>query len=197
MLSGNMAGIIAVLYATIAALPMIFAPVHLLFINLLTDSLPAIAIGMEKANDGLLDEKPRGRNESILTKDFLIGIGFEGLLIGIVTLIAFYFGGIKESNQLAASTMAFSTLCLGRLFHGFNCRSKNSIFKLGLLSNKAEIGAFIFGLALLNSVLFVPVLQKLFQTVSLTTNQYLLIYILAFIPTLIIQIIKLIKEIKK
>ncbi len=197
LLSGNMAGIIAVLYTTIAALPMIFAPVHLLFINLLTDSLPAIAIGMEKANDGLLDEKPRGRNESILTKDFLIGIGFEGLLIGIVTLIAFYFGGIKESNQLVASTMAFSTLCLGRLFHGFNCRSKNSIFKLGLLSNKAEIGAFIFGLVLLNSVLFVPVLQKLFQTVSLTTNQYLLIYILAFIPTLIIQIIKLIKEIKK
>lgn len=197
LLSGNMAGIIAVLYATIAALPMIFAPVHLLFINLLTDSLPAIAIGMEKANDGLLDEKPRGRNESILTKDFLIGIGFEGLLIGIVTLIAFYFGGIKESNQLVASTMAFSTLCLGRLFHGFNCRSKNSIFKLGLLSNKAEIGAFIFGLVLLNSVLFVPVLQKLFQTASLTTNQYLLIYILAFIPTLIIQIIKLIKEIKR
>lgn len=197
LLSGNMAGIIAVLYTTIAALPMIFAPVHLLFINLLTDSLPAIAIGMEKANDGLLDEKPRGRNESILTKDFLIGVGFEGLLIGIVTLIAFYFGGIKESNQLVASTMAFSTLCLGRLFHGFNCRSKNSIFKLGLLSNKAEIGAFIFGLVLLNSVLFVPVLQKLFQTASLTTNQYLLIYILAFIPTLIIQIIKLIKEIKK
>ena len=196
LLSGNIAGIIAVLYATIAALPMIFAPVHLLFINLLTDSLPAIAIGMEKANDGLLDEKPRGRNASILTKDFLIEIGLEGLLIGIVTLIAFYLGGAKGGNSLVASTMAFSTLCLGRLFHGFNCRGKNSIFKLGILSNKAEIGAFIFGLILLNSVLFIPFLQELFQIASLTSNQYLLIYILAFIPTLIIQVIKLIKEIK-
>lgn len=194
LLSGNTAGIIAVLYSSIMALPMIFAPVHLLFMNLLTDSLPAIAIGMEKANKGLLNEKPRGRSESILTKDFLLGVGFEGLLIGIVTLVAFYMGGAKGTTPLTASTMAFATLCLARLFHGFNCRGKNSIFRLGVFGNKYAWGAFGIGLILLNSVLFVPFLQNLFQVESLSLNQYGLIYLLAVIPTIIIQTVKVVKE---
>ena len=172
LLSGNTAGIIAVLYSSIMALPMIFAPVHLLFMNLLTDSLPAIAIGMEKANKGLLNEKPRGRSESILTKDFLLGVGLEGLLIGVVTLVAFYMGGAKGTTPLTASTMAFATLCLARLFHGFNCRGKNSIFRLGVFGNRYAWGAFGIGLILLNSVLFVPFLQNLFQVESLSLNQY-------------------------
>lgn len=194
LLSGNTAGIIAVLYSSIMALPMIFAPVHLLFMNLLTDSLPAIAIGMEKANKGLLNEKPRGRSESILTKDFLLGVGLEGLLIGIVTLVAFYMGGAKGTTPLTASTMAFATLCLARLFHGFNCRGKNSIFRLGVFANKYAWGAFGIGLILLNSVLFVPFLQNLFEVESLSLNQYGLIYLLAVIPTIIIQTVKVVKE---
>ena len=194
LLSGNTAGIIAVLYSSIMALPVIFAPVHLLFMNLLTDSLPAIAIGMENANKGLLNEKPRGRSESILTKDFLLGIGLEGLLIGIVTLIAFYMGGAKGGIPLTASTMAFATLCLARLFHGFNCRSKNSIFRLGVFANKYTWGAFGIGLILLNAVLFVPFLQRLFQVENLRLNQYGTIYLLAIIPTIIIQIVKIVKE---
>ena len=184
LLSGNTAGIIAVLYSSIMALPVIFAPVHLLFMNLLTDSLPAIAIGMENANKGLLNEKPRGRSESILTKDFLLGIGLEGLLIGIVTLIAFYMGGAKGGTPLTASTMAFATLCLARLFHGFNCRGKNSIFRLGVFANKYTWGAFGIGLILLNAVLFVPFLQRLFQVENLRLNQYGTIYLLAIIKTL-------------
>lgn len=194
LLSGNTAGIIAVLYSSIMALPVIFAPVHLLFMNLLTDSLPAIAIGMENANKGLLNEKPRGRSESILTKDFLLGIGLEGLLIGIVTLIAFYMGGAKGGTPLTASTMAFVTLCLARLFHGFNCRGKNSIFRLGVFANKYTWGAFGIGLILLNAVLFVPFLQRLFQVENLRLNQYGTIYLLAIIPTIIIQIVKIVKE---
>ena len=194
LLSGNTAGIIAVLYSSIMALPVIFAPVHLLFMNLLTDSLPAIAIGMENANKGLLNEKPRGRSESILTKDFLLGIGLEGLLIGIVTLIAFYMGGAKGGIPLTASTMAFATLCLARLFHGFNCRGKNSIFRLGVFANKYTWGAFGIGLILLNAVLFVPFLQRLFQVENLRLNQYGTIYLLAIIPTIIIQIVKIVKE---
>ena len=194
LLSGNTAGIIAVLYSSIMALPVIFAPVHLLFMNLLTDSLPAIAIGMENANKGLLNEKPRGRSESILTKDFLLGIGLEGLLIGIVTLIAFYMGGAKGGTPLTASTMAFATLCLARLFHGFNCRGKNSIFRLGVFANKYTWGAFGIGLILLNAVLFVPFLQRLFQVENLRLNQYGTIYLLAIIPTIIIQIVKIVKE---
>ena len=194
LLSGNAAGIIAVLYSSIMALPMIFAPVHLLFMNLLTDSLPAIAIGMEKANKGLLDEKPRGRSESILTKDFLLSVGVEGLLISIVTLVAFYMGGATGSTPLTASTMAFATLCLARLFHGFNCRGKNSIFRLGVFENKATWGAFVIGLVLLNGVLFVPFLRNLFEVERLTLSQYGLIYLLAIIPTIIIQAVKVIKE---
>ena len=194
LLSGNTAGIIAVLYSSIMALPMIFAPVHLLFMNLLTDSLPAIAIGMEKTNKGLLNEKPRGRSESILTKDFLLGVGVEGLLIGIVTLIAFYLGGANSGTPLTASTMAFATLCLARLFHGFNCRGKNSIFRLGVFSNKQAWGAFGIGLVLLNLVLFVPFLQNLFQVENLSLNQYGLIYLLAIIPTVLIQTVKVVKE---
>ena len=195
LLSGNTAGIIAVLYTSIMALPMIFAPVHLLFMNLLTDSLPAIAIGMEKANKGLLDEKPRGRSESILTKDFLLAIATEGLLIGIVTLAAFYIGGANSGTPLTASTMAFGTLCLARLFHGFNCRGKNSIFKLGVFANTWAWYAFGSGLILLNLVLFVPALQSLFQVEKLSLSQYGLIYALALIPTIIIQAVKVIKEI--
>ena len=193
LLSGNTSGIIAVLYSSIMALPMPFAAVHLLFINLLTDSLPAISIGMEKSNRDLLKDKPRGKNESIFNKDFLLGIGFEGLLIAIFTMVAFYIGNPKET-PLTASTMAFATLCLARLFHGFNCRGKGSIFKLGVFSNKYVWYAFGVGLVLLNAVLFVPFLQNLFEVENLAFNQYVSIYVLAFIPTLIIQLKKVIFE---
>ena len=193
LLSGNTSGIIAVLYSSIMALPMPFAAVHLLFINLLTDSLPAISIGMEESNRDLLKDKPRGKNESILNKDFLLGIGFEGLLIAIFTMVAFYIGNPKET-PLTASTMAFATLCLARLFHGFNCRGKGSIFKLGVFSNKYVWYAFGVGLVLLNAVLFVPFLQNLFEVENLAFNQYVSIYVLAFIPTLIIQLKKVIFE---
>ena len=194
LLSGNTSGIIAVLYSSIMALPMPFAVVHLLFINLLTDSLPAIAIGMEKSSRDLLKDKPRGKNESILNKDFLLGLGVEGVLIAIFTIIAFYLGNPMKT-PLTASTMAFATLCLARLFHGFNCRGKGSIFKLGVFSNKYVWYAFGIGLVLLNAVLFVPGLQVLFEVENLMVSQYVQIYVLAFIPTLIIQIFKVINEI--
>ena len=196
LLSGNTSGIIAVLYSSIMALPMPFAAVHLLFINLLTDSLPAIAIGMEQSNRDLLKDKPRGKDEAILSKDFLLGLGVEGLLIGIFTIIAFYAGNPLKT-PLTASTMAFATLCLARLFHGFNCRGNGSIFKLGVFSNKYVWYAFGIGLVLLNAVLFIPGLQGLFEVENLMLGQYITIYVLAFIPTLIIQFTKVIGEIIK
>ena len=189
LLSGNMAGIISVLYASLTALPVPFKAVHLLFINLLTDSLPAIAIGMEGSRKDILKEKPRNSKESILTKDYMLQIGAEGLLIATFTLIAFYIG-LQSNNKLVPATMAFSTLCLARLFHGFNCRGKQSIFKLGLFSNKYSIYAFVTGLVLFNSVLFIPPLQKLFEIAPLNKTLVAYIYILAFMPTLFIQIYK-------
>lgn len=189
LLSGNMSGIIAVLYASIMALPVPFKAVHLLFINLLTDSLPAIAIGMEKSNKDLLKDKPRDSKESILTKDFMIEIAFEGLLIALFTIIAFHIG-LSTGNHEVASTMAFSTLCLARLFHGFNCRGKKSVFALGIFSNKFSWYAFVAGLVFLNAVLFIPPLQSLFQVANLSGSLVLAIYLLAFLPTLIIQVYK-------
>lgn len=189
LLSGNMSGIIAVLYASIMALPVPFKAVHLLFINLLTDSLPAIAIGMEKSNKDLLKDKPRDSKESILTKDFMIEIALEGLLIALFTIIAFHIG-LSTGNDEVASTMAFSTLCLARLFHGFNCRGKKSVFGLGVFSNKFSWYAFGAGLVFLNAVLFIPPLQNLFQVASLSGSLVLAIYLLAFFPTLIIQVYK-------
>ena len=193
LLSGNTSGILSVLYTSLMALPMPFHAVHLLFINLLTDSLPAIAIGMEESKKDLLKEKPRSRNASILSKDFIYEIVFEGIIIAIFTLAAFYVG-LKTDSEVA-STMAFATLCLARLFHGFNCRDNKSIFSIGLFTNKYSWMAFGIGLVLLNSVLFVPFLSELFEVATLTGSQIGYIYLFAFAPTVIIQVVKVIRDI--
>lgn len=190
LLSGNMAAIFAVLYTSIAGLPVPFAPVHLLFINLLTDSLPAIAIGMEPSDEMLLKERPRDPKEGILNKSFFQRIIGQGGLIAVVVMAAFYIG-LKDGAEYA-STMAFATLTLARLFHGFNCRSKRSIVKIGFTSNKFSIYAFLGGLALLALVLFVPGLQGLFRVSHLTGVHLFAIAGLAFLPTLFVQIWKLV-----
>ena len=192
LLSGNTAGILAVLYSSLVGLPVIFAPVHLLFINLLTDSLPAIAIGMEPSHGDVLTEKPRNPKESILTKELSGKILIEGILIALFVMIGFYIG-YKDNDALKASTIAFSVLCLARLFHGFNCRGGASVFGLGVFSNKFSIIAFVIGFVLLNTILLVPAFHTIFQVVPLTTNELFTIYGLAFVPTLIIQISKFIK----
>lgn len=192
LLSGNTAGILAVLYSSLVGLPVIFAPVHLLFINLLTDSLPAIAIGMEPSHGDVLTEKPRNPKEPILTKELSGKILIEGILIALFVMIGFYIG-YKDNDTLKASTIAFSVLCLARLFHGFNCRGGASVFGLGVFSNKFSIIAFVIGFVLLNTILLVPAFHTIFQVVPLTTNELFTIYGLAFVPTLIIQISKFIK----
>ena len=197
LLSGNTAGIFCVLYASLLALPVPFQPVHLLFINLLTDSLPAIAIGVEPARKGLLDQKPRDPKEPILNKSLLSRIGGQGLLIAIATMTAFYLG-YQGGDAMLASTMAFATLTLARLFHGFNCRGDQSIFKLKFSTNKASIGAFFAGVVLLMLVLFTPGLKGLFM-VSPAFGLVNLGQIvgLAFLPTLVIQVVKIIADLKK
>lgn len=193
LLSGNMAGILCVLYTSFLALPTPFAPVHLLFINLLTDSLPAIAIGMEKAEADLLSRKPRNAKEGILTKRFILQILFQGALIACCTMTA-YHTGLATGSEAAASTMAFSTLTLARLFHGFNCRSSHSILKIGLKSNLWTIMAFEAGAVLLGAVLFIPGLHTFFYVADLTGRQYLTIVIFALVPTLMIQAAKTVRE---
>lgn len=195
LLSGNMAGILSVLYTSLAALPVPFAPVHLLFINLLTDSLPAIAIGMEPAEKDLLSEAPRDPKTGILTKDFMTTILTQGGIIAVCTMIAFH-TGLRTGSAATASTMAFATLTLARLFHGFNCRSKHNIFKLGFSSNWYSLGAFAAGVVLLGIVMLVPFMQNLFSVTPLTQGQIVNVCLLAAVPTVLIQMFKIIRDIK-
>lgn len=196
LLSGNMSGILSVLYTSLFALPIPFQPVHLLFINLLTDSLPAIAIGMEPARENLLNQKPRDPKESIMNRDFMLSLLVQGALIGTFVMTAYHIG-LSSGGAALASTMAFATLTLARLFHGFNCRADASIFRLGFRSNKYSVLAFLTGLVLLNAVLFIPAFHSLFLIADLSAANVGMIYLLAFLPTVIIQAYKVIKERRK
>lgn len=190
LLSGNFGAILAVLYASIAGLPVPFAPVHLLFINLLTDSLPAIALGLEPHSKDVMNEKPRPMNESILTKDYLLSIGTEGLSIGVMTMIAFLIG-LNSGGALLASTMAFGTLCTSRLVHGFNCKAKKPvIFTKKFFNNIYLIGAFLIGLVLITGVLTIPALHGIFKVATLSMGQLFTVYGLALLNLPIIQILK-------
>lgn len=193
LLSGNTAGILAVLYASFMALPVPFKAVHLLFINLLTDSLPAIALGVEPHSSDVMNEKPRPKNQSILTKKVLTNICVEGIVIGVMTMIAFYFGFLR--NAEVASTMAFSTLCLSRLVHGFNCKSDKPVwFTKKMWNNKSMIGAFFVGFVLLNAVLLVPALQGIFAVAPLTIAELLIVYGLSLGTFVVVQILKMIRK---
>ena len=195
LLSGNMAAILCVIYASVMGLSVPFAPVHLLFINLLTDSLPAIAIGMEPARRGLLKQKPRDPKAPILDRALLTRIFGQGLLIAIPVMAAFYLG-LGYGGAAAASTMAFATLTLARLFHGFNCRGKESIFRIGFRSNPFSLAAFGGGVLLLAAVLFIPGLNALFEAVALDAGHIGEIVLLAFLPTLLIQLFKIIRDLR-
>lgn len=194
LLSGNFGAILTVLFASIVGLPVPFAPVHLLFINLLTDSLPAIALGLEPHSKDVMNEKPRPMNESILTRDYLARIGTEGLCIGAMTTIAFLIG-LNEGGSLLGSTLAFGTLCTSRLVHGFNCKSnKPVIFTKRFFNNIYLIGAFVLGLLLITGVLMIPGLHNLFSVYTLDSAHLLIVYGLALLNLPIIQLMKWIRE---
>lgn len=191
LLSGNMAAIMVVLYCSVAALPTPFEPVHLLFINLLTDSLPALAIGMEPVDKSLMKQRPRNPKEGIITRDFALNLLLYGVMIAVSTLTGFYTG--LSVNAATASTMAFAVLTLARLFHGFNCRSSKSLNRIGIGSNKWSIAAFAAGTLLLAIVLTVPALGRLFCIAPLGMAQITMIIILALIPSLIIQMSRMVR----
>ena len=194
LLSGNFGAILAVLYASIAGLPVPFAPVHLLFINLLTDSLPAIALGLEPHSKEVMKQKPRPMNESILTKQYLLSIGTEGLSIGIMTMAAFLIG-YRSGDAILASTMAFGTLCTSRLVHGFNCKSSRPVlFTKRFFNNIYLIGAFLIGLVLITGVLVIPGLQGIFKVASLNMGQLLTVYGLALLNLPVVQLLKWIRN---
>ena len=193
LLSGNFGAILTVLCASVFGLPVPFAPVHLLFINLLTDSLPAIALGMEPHHGEVMKEKPRSADESILTRNFLGKIGLEGLVIGTVTMIGFM-TGYHQDGALLGSTYAFGTLCLARLFHGFNCKSDHPvIWTKQFLNNPWLLGAFAVGAVFITAVLTLPGLHHVFQVETLDLVQLGFVYLYAFASMLVIQLLKWIR----
>lgn len=194
LLSGNTAGILTVLYASLMGLPVPFAAVHLLFINLLTDSLPAIALGLEPHSDAVMQEKPRPRSEGILTRSFLTSVATEGLVIALAVIAAFHIG-LANGGAGVASTMAFATLCLSRLFHGFNCKAARPVlFTRTFWNNKYLLGAFAVGAALLAAVLLVPALEPLFQVAPLSLGLVGVIVGLSLGSMLVIQLLKMIRR---
>ena len=193
LLSGNFGAILTVLCASVLGLPVPFAPVHLLFINLLTDSLPAIALGMEPHHGEVMKEKPRSADESILTRNFLGKIGLEGLVIGTVTMIGFM-TGYHQDGALLGSTYAFGTLCLARLFHGFNCKSDHPvILTKQFLNNPWLLSAFALGAAFITAVLTLPGLHHVFKVETLDLVQLGFVYLYAFASMLVIQLLKWIR----
>ena len=190
LLSGNFAAILVVIAASLMNLPVPFAPVHLLFINLLTDSLPAIALGLEPYHHDVMGKKPRPVKESILTKEFLIRVGVEGGVIGAVVLTAFLIG-YRDGNEVLAGTMAFAVLCLSRLLHGYNCKAgKPVIFTGKFFDNRFIQGAFLSGFVLLTAVLAVPVLHGFFAVQTLKIGELLAVYGLSGVSMLVIQGLK-------
>ena len=193
VLSGNFGAILTVLCASVFGLPVPFAPVHLLFINLLTDSLPAIALGMEPHHGEVMKEKPRSADESILTRNFLSKIGLEGLVIGTMTMIGFM-TGYHQDGALLGSTYAFGTLCLARLFHGFNCKSDHPvILTKQFLNNPWLLSAFALGAAFITAVLTLPGLHHVFKVETLDLVQLGFVYLYAFASMLVIQLLKWIR----
>ena len=193
LLSGNMAGILAVMYASLVGLPVPFAAVHLLFINLLTDSLPAIALGLDPHTDAVMEEKPRPRSEGILTRSFLLSVALEGLVMAAATIGAFHVG-LRCGGAGVGSTMAFATLCLSRLFHGFSCKSPRPVVLTGRFwNNRYLLGAFVVGVVLLGIVLLVPALEPLFQVVQLTAGLVGAAVGFSFGGMVVIQLLKAIR----
>ena len=189
LLSGNFAAILVVLFNSLLGLPVPFAAIHLLFINLLTDSLPAIGLGLEPHSEEVMKRKPRNANESILTRPFLGEIALYGVVIAIAVASAFIMG--NKTSAALGMTMAFAVLCSARLFHGFSCKKKGPvIFSKDFFNNKFGLMAFGLGMVFLNSVLLVPQLKGLFKIADMTGMQFAWIYILSFGSMLVIQLIK-------
>lgn len=196
LLTGNTSAIIVVILTTILAFfnPVFVVPflaIQLLFINLVTDSLPAIAIGTEAGTDAVLDEKPRNPKEPILTKATFISVLTEAIYIAVAVFLGYMIG--MHTGEGYATTYAFLILCIARLFHGFNCRSELPLSKIGVFSNKNTVYAFLIGITLVAVIVFVPFVSNMFGVLPLNASQILTILALALAPTLLIQVVKMVR----
>ena len=200
LLSCNIGEILTVFVATLLGFPqMPLIPVQLLWLNLVTDALPALALGMEPVEPQVMAQRPRGAGEPLFQKAFSIRLIWQGIMVGALTLCSYCLGEYVLSDPLTAdavaNTMAFATLTLSQLFHAFDVRSEDrSLFQIGVFSNKSMNEAFLIGLAMQMSVLCLPPLQKIFSVVFLTPLQWLTVLALAIAPIVICELEKLLRR---
>ena len=196
LLSCNIGEILTIFTATLlnfGQMPLV--PVQLLWLNLVTDSLPALALGVEPVEAGVMEQPPRPADQGLFDKQFSLRLAWQGLMVGGLTLAAYFLGFTRLAapgmEGAVANTMAFSTLTLSQLFHAFNVRSEDrSIFAQGVLSNPAMNRAFLAGLALQLSVLLIPPLQGVFSVVPMDLAQWLTVLVLAAAPVPICECAK-------
>lgn len=199
LLSSNIGEVLTIFLVSCISLfssttyPVPLLPIHLLWINLITDSLPAFALGMEKSTDELMSRPPRDKNESFFANHLGLHIAIEGAFIGLLTLISFFIG--FNYSPKTGQTMTFITLSTLQLFHSFNMKSEHSIFNKELFKNKWLVGSFILGILLQCVVLFVSPIREIFKLAELNSTQLLISLSLAFSIIIVMEIYKLIKKI--
>ena len=200
LLSCNIGEIFTIFAATLLGLgQMPLAPVQLLWLNLVTDSLPALALGMEPVEPSVMEEKPRPAGQPLFTRDFSIRLAWQGLMVGLLTLGAYWLGEYVLSDpslaDATANTMAFATLTFCQLFHAFDVRSeRQSIAHIGLTSNPAMNKAFLVGMALQLAVLLMPPLMNVFRVCALSGVEWLVVLGLSLTPLAVCEIEKAVRR---
>jgi len=192
LLSCNVGEILVIFLATIAGLPLPLTAIQLLMLNLLTDGAPALALGVERGDPDIMERPPRPVNEPVINKEMLIGIAVQAVAITAATLTAFLIGLRAFPDNLAgAQTMAFATLSLSELFRAYTSRSERySVFAIGIFSNKYMQYAFLTSLAILLAIIYVPVLDPIFDTAFLGWEHWAEILPLVLIPSVAAEITK-------
>lgn len=183
LLASNVGEILVMFLAMMAGLPLPLVPIQILWVNLVTDGLPAMALGVDQAENDLMKHKPRKAKENIFARRLGWKIISRGILIGVCTLAAFWLT-LQEGDLVKAQTVAFATLVVAQLIHVFDCRSTRSIFHRNLLQNKYLVLAVLSSLILMLAVMYVPMLQPIFNTVSIGLREWCLVIVAAAIPTL-------------
>lgn len=187
LLASNVGEILVMLFAMILGLPLPLVPIQILWVNLVTDGLPAMALGLDQPEDNVMKRKPRNPREGVFARGLGWKVVSRGFLIGVATLLAFIFAYHANPNDLAyAQTIAFATLVLAQLIHVFDCRSEKSVFARNPLGNKYLVWAVISSLLLLFVVIYYPPLQPIFHTVPIEMKDWLMITGLAAVPTFLL-----------
>ncbi|QOR68505.1 calcium-translocating P-type ATPase, SERCA-type [Cytobacillus suaedae] len=187
LLASNVGEILVMLFAMLLALPLPLVPIQILWVNLVTDGLPAMALGLDQAEDNVMRRKPRNPREGVFARGLGWKVISRGFLIGIVTLIAFMIVYDRNPNNLGyAQTIAFATLVLAQLIHVFDCRSERSVFDRNPFENKYLVWAVISSIVLMLVVIYYPPLQPIFHTQSIILQDWLLIIGLSAVPTFLL-----------